>query len=66
MKGKSNAYWKDVLARFVRHKLAVIGLIVILLEVFAVTALPAILQIDPNRSDFIAGIYAAPRRTERR
>lgn len=60
MKGKSNAYWKDVLARFVRHKLAVIGLIVILLEVFAVTALPAILQIDPNRSDFIAGIYAAP------
>ena len=58
--GKSNSYWKDVLGRFVRHKLAVIGLVIIVLEVLAVLILPSVLQIDPNRSDFIAGIYAKP------
>lgn len=59
-KNKNYSYWQDVLSRFLRHKMAVFGLAVIILELLCVLALPSLLHLNPNRSDFRAGAYADP------
>ena len=58
--GKSNSYWKDVLGRFVRHKLAVIGLVIIVLEVLAVLILPSVSRSTPTVRTLSPAIYAKP------
>ncbi len=57
---KRSSYFRDVLSRFLRHKMAVIGLVLIILEVLCVLLLPQIMHLNPTRSDFSAGTYAAP------
>lgn len=55
-----SSYFQDVLNRFIRHKMAVIGLVLIIMEVLCVLLLPQIMNLNPTRSDFSAGAYAAP------
>lgn len=56
---KKDSYYRDVLKRFTAHKLAMLGLAVILLEVFLVVLLPIIMKLDPYTSDVLA-FDAAP------
>ncbi|XCP84939.1 ABC transporter permease [Roseburia hominis] len=60
MKKQTNSYFRDVVERFFRHKLAVIGIAFIIFEVLVVSFLPMIMELNPNVSDFLAGITAAP------
>ena len=55
-----SSYFRDVLERFLRHKMAVIGLTIIVVEVLSVLLLPQLLHLNPTRSDFSAGVYAEP------
>lgn len=48
----SNTYMKDVVGRFVKHKPAMISLVVLALEILAVIFLPMILGLDPYTSDY--------------
>jgi len=57
--GKSSSYLGDVFRRFKAHKLAMVGLCVIILEVLLVFLLPMIFDIDPYTSD-INAFGAAP------
>lgn len=43
-----DAYLRDTIERFTRHKMAVVGLAVLLLEIALLVFLPLILNIDPN------------------
>ncbi len=56
---KKDSYSRDVLKKFSQHKLAMIGLAIILLEVFLVIVLPAVMKLDPYTSD-ILNFSAAP------
>lgn len=51
---KSSSYLQDVFRRFKAHKLAMIGLCVIILEVLLVFLLPMIMELDPYSSDINA------------
>lgn len=51
---KSSSYLQDVFRRFKAHKLAMVGLCVIILEVLLVFLLPMIFDLDPYSSDINA------------
>ena len=51
---KKDSYYRDVLKKFTAHKLAMIGVAIIALEVFLVVFLPIILKLDPYTSDILA------------
>ena len=51
---KKDSYYRDVLRKFTAHKLAMIGVAVILLEVILVIVLPMIMKLDPYTSDILA------------
>ncbi len=57
---KKESYLKDVLYRFSKHKLAMIGLVTIVLEILIVLLLPVILDADPYSLDLVSGFAAAP------
>lgn len=59
-KNKKSSYMRDVIERFMSHKLAVIGLIVLLLMIIAVIFLPSILDLDPYTSYMIGGFNQKP------
>ncbi|MGN0906034.1 MAG: ABC transporter permease [Bullifex sp.] len=58
-KMKADSYYRDVVRRFLSHRLAMAGLIVILIELVCVTLLPVIFDMDPYTSD-PAAFNAAP------
>lgn len=58
-KTEYNSYFYILLQRFLRHKLAIIGLIVLLIEIVIVIFMPMLLGIDPYVSDYDA-FYKAP------
>lgn len=43
-----DAYLRDTIERFTRHKMAVVGLVIMLLEIVLLVFLPLVLDIDPN------------------
>lgn len=45
---KKQSYFRDVTKRFVNHKLAITGLIILILLIILVTFLPIILKLDPT------------------
>lgn len=51
---KRSSYFRDVTKRFFHHKLAVLGLMVLLVEVAAVTLLPPIMKLNPYSIDVMA------------
>lgn len=51
---KKDSYYRDVLKKFTAHKLAMIGVAIIVLEVLLVIFLPMILKLDPYTSDILA------------
>lgn len=59
-KERKRSYWNDVIKRFTRHKLAMVGLVVIVLELVCVLVLPALLQLDPYSMDPASGFGAPP------
>ena len=58
-KVKKDSYSRDVLKKFSQHKLAMLGLAIILLEVILVIILPVIMKLDPYTSD-VLNFSAAP------
>ena len=58
-KMKKDSYSRDVLKKFSQHKLAMLGLAIILLEVILVVILPVIMKLDPYTSD-VLNFSAAP------
>ncbi|WP_343209703.1 ABC transporter permease [Anaerolentibacter hominis] len=58
-KQKKESYFRDVVRKFRSHKLAMIGLIFIAIEVFLVIILPYIMKLDPINSD-VAAFGAKP------
>ena len=54
------SYWRDVLERFTRHKLAMGGLIIILAELAIVILLPLVMKLNPYSMDAVGGFGAAP------
>lgn len=57
---KKRHYYSDVLKRFRKHKLAMIGLGVLLLEIFLVIVLPLIFKMDPYTSDSSVRALSGP------
>ena len=53
------SYWRDVLERFTRHKLAMGGLIIILAELAIVILLPLVMKLNPYSMDAVGGFGAA-------
>ncbi len=51
---KKDSYYRDVLKKFMAHRLAMIGVAIIVLEVLLVVLLPMILKLDPYTSDILA------------
>lgn len=51
---KKDSYYRDVLKRFTAHKLAMLGLTIIILEVVLVVVLPMVIKLDPYTSDIQA------------
>ena len=47
---KQYSFYRTIARRFIRHKLAVVGLLVICIEVVLVLSLPALLKLDPYTS----------------
>lgn len=56
----ANSYMRDVLRRFSKHKLAIISLVVLAVEIFLVAGLPVILKLDPYTSDYDTYFGAGP------
>lgn len=54
-----SSYFKDVLQRFVRHKMAMLGLIILCVEILLMFVLPVVMDLDPNMST-AGGFGAAP------
>lgn len=54
------SYYKDTLKRFRKHKLALIGCTVLVLEILIFFILPLIIQLDPFAIDKTALPYSAP------
>lgn len=60
MKKKENeSYISEVLSKLTEHKMAMAGLVVILLEILLVMILPVVLNLNPYDSDYTA-FFAAP------
>lgn len=60
-KGSSRrVYYKELLERFMTHKLAVVSVFILVAEILLVVFLPMIMEIDPYGFDFAAGVYARP------
>ena len=57
---KKRHYYSDVLKRFRKHKLAMIGLCVLLLEIILVVALPLVFKLDPYASDSSVRALSGP------
>lgn len=51
---------RAVLRKFLHNPRAVIGLVIILLDILMVVLLPILLHTDPTTSDLTSGMYAAP------
>ena len=49
-----SSYFGDVVKKFLAHRLAMIGTIVLILEVLAVVLLPSIMKLDPYSMDYMA------------
>ena len=49
-----SSYFGDVVKKFLAHRLAMMGTIVLLIEVLAVLLLPAIMKLDPYSMDYMA------------
>jgi peptide/nickel transport system permease protein len=47
-KEKKKSYYSDTIKRFRRHKLAMVGLIILILEILLVFLLPVVLDLEPN------------------
>jgi peptide/nickel transport system permease protein len=45
---KNDAYVRDIITKFLRHKLAVIGLIILLIEILLLIFLPMVMDLQPN------------------
>jgi peptide/nickel transport system permease protein len=58
-KRKNDSYLSEVLSKLVEHKMAMVGLFVLVTEVILVIVLPFILNLNPYESDY-AAFYAAP------
>lgn len=50
---KKDSYSRDVLKKFSQHKLAMVGVTIILLEVLLVVLLPMVMNLDPYTSDVL-------------
>lgn len=58
-KAKADSYYRDVFHRFTSHRLAMVGTVIILIELLAVIFLPMVMELDPYTSDVWA-FNAAP------
>lgn len=58
-KTKADSYYSDVFHRFTSHRLAMIGSLIIIVELLAVILLPMIMHLDPYTSD-VWGFNAPP------
>ena len=47
MNKKKSAYFADTIERFMRHKLAVVGLIIVIIEIVLLVVLPLIMDLQP-------------------
>lgn len=45
---KNNSYFRDAVERFMHHKLAVAGLVVVVIEILLLVILPFIMKLEPN------------------
>ena len=50
----TSSYFGDVVKKFLAHRLAMMGTIVLILEVLAVVLLPSIMKLDPYSMDYMA------------
>lgn len=57
---KSKSFLSDAMRRFRRHKLAMVSLSILALELLAVVFLPWLMKLDPYSMDVMAGFAAAP------
>lgn len=55
-----NSYFKDVVQRFSKHKLAMISLVVLLVEILLVILLPILFHLDPYTTDYDTFFGAPP------
>lgn len=51
---------RAVLKKFLHNPRAVIGLVIILIDILTVVLLPILMHTDPTNSDLTSGMYAAP------
>lgn len=51
---KQSSYLRDVLKRFFAHKLAMVGAIVLIIEILAILLLPGIMGLDPYSIDYMS------------
>lgn len=56
---KKSSYLHDVLKKFLAHRLAMAGFVVLLIEILCVIVLPPLMKLDPYSMDY-AGFGAAP------
>ena len=59
MKKENESYLSEVISKLTEHKMAMAGLMVILLEIILVVVLPLVLKLNPYDSDYTA-FFAAP------
>lgn len=58
-KENKSSYFQDVLKRFLAHKLAMFGTIVLIIEILSVIILPSVMKLDPYSMDY-ANFGGAP------
>ena len=56
---RKRSYWNDVLKRFSHHKLAMVGLSIIIIEIILVVILPSLAHLNPYAMDAGSG-FGAP------
>lgn len=57
--GKKSSFIHDVIERFLKHKLAVVSAVILIIEVILIIFLPGLLKLDPTTSD-VTAFEAAP------
>ncbi len=57
---EASSYFKDVVSRFKKHRLAMISLVVLVIEVLMVVFLPIVLHLDPYTTDYETYFGAGP------
>lgn len=60
MKQKKESYYRDVVTRFMHHKLALVSSVLVLLIIIAVIFVPIFMHLDPYSIDKVAGFGAKP------